>query len=1051
MTAKFIHRPVLSIVISILITLLGAIALQQLPVTQFPDIAPPEVNVTTKYIGANAEACVKAVVTPLERAINGVPGMAYMASVSGNDGTSVIQVIFKAGTDPDVAAINVQNRVSAVLDELPEEAIKAGVVVEKVQNSMLMYLNILSEDTLLDEKFLYNFTDINILKELKRIEGVGYAELLGSRDYAMRVWLKPDKMQMYNISAAEVISILKQQNVEAAPGKIGESSGKEAQTLQYVLKYTGKHNTEEGYENIVLRSTQGGEKLLLKDIADVDFDSQDYDVLSKENGKPSAAIMIKQRPGTNAREIISTIKERVEDIKTATFPPGMSYTISYDVSEFLDASINEVLRTLIEAFILVALIVFIFLQDFRSTIIPILAIPVSLVGTFFFMQLMGFSLNLITLFALVLAIGIVVDNAIVVVEAVHAKMEKSGTGAKKATEQAMREISGAIIAITLVMSAVFIPVAFMEGPSGIFYRQFSLTMAVAIVLSGVTALTLTPALCAIMLRNTHHEKKKKNILQRFFNWFNKNYTALAGKYGKLLGLIANRRVVTFAILLAFCLSAGLVGAFVPSGFLPEEDQGTIYANVNSPSGATLERTEKVVDEIQQIANKMESVYAVSTLAGFSVLSEGTGSIFGMNLITLKNWSDRKQSDKEIIAALQQKTKHIKDAEIEFFTPPPVPGYGNSSGFELRLLDRTGGEDLAQLQKVADDFVTELNKQPEISNAFTTFNTRFPQFLLHIDTDKAAQKGITAENAMSTLQTLIGSEYATNFIRFGQLYKVMVQALPAYRAQPDDLMKLYIKNHMGEMVPFSSFLRIEKVYGTEQITRYNLFTSAMVNGQAAGGYSSGDAIAAIKRVAAEKLPRGFGYDWAGSSRDQANAGNEAIYIFMICLLFVYLLLAAQYESFLLPLPVILSLPVGVFGALLLLMIMGLENNIYAQIAMVMLIGILGKNAILIIEFAALKHREGKTPLDAAIEGAVLRLRPILMTSFAFIAGLLPLMFASGAGEMGNRTIGSAAAGGMLFGTIFGVIIIPGLYVIFATLGDKMKKTKRKEAIAFTETI
>ncbi len=1051
MTAKFIHRPVLSIVISILITLLGAIALQQLPVTQYPDIAPPEVNVTTKYIGANAEACVKAVVTPLERAINGVPGMAYMASVSGNDGTSVLQIIFKAGTDPDVAAINVQNRVSAVLDELPEEAIKAGVVVEKVQNSMLMYLNILSEDTLLDEKFLYNFTDINILKELKRIEGVGYAELLGSRDYAMRVWLKPDKMQMYNISAAEVISILKQQNVEAAPGKIGESSGKEAQTMQYVLKYTGKHNTEEGYENIVLRSNLEGEKLLLKDIAEVDFDSQDYDVLSKENGKPSAAIMIKQRPGTNAREIISTIKERVEEIKKATFTPGMSYTISYDVSEFLDASINEVLRTLIEAFILVALIVFIFLQDVRSTIIPILAIPVSLVGTFFFMQLMGFSLNLITLFALVLAIGIVVDNAIVVVEAVHAKMEKSGVGAKKATEQAMREISGAILAITLVMSAVFIPVAFMEGPSGIFYRQFSLTMAVAIVLSGVTALTLTPALCAIMLRNMHHEKKKKNILQRFFNGFNKNYTALAGKYGKLLGIIANRKVVTFGILLAFCASAGLVGSLVPSGFLPEEDQGTIYANVNSPSGATLERTEKVVDEIQQIANKMESVYAVSTLAGFSVLSEGTGSIFGMNLITLKNWSDRKQSDKEIIAALQQKTKHIKDAEIEFFTPPPVPGYGNSSGFELRLLDRTGSEDLAQLQKVADDFVTELNKQPEISNAFTTFNARFPQFLLHIDTDKAAQKGITAENAMSTLQTLIGSEYATNFIRFGQLYKVMVQALPEYRAQPDDIMKLYIKNQMGEMVPFSSFLRIEKVYGTEQITRYNLFTSAMVNGQAASGYSSGDAIAAIKRVAAEKLPRGFGYDWAGSSRDQANAGNEAIYIFIICLLFVYLLLAAQYESFLLPLPVILSLPVGVFGALLLLLIMGLENNIYAQIAMVMLIGILGKNAILIIEFAALKHREGKTPLDAAIEGAVLRLRPILMTSFAFIAGLLPLMFASGAGEIGNRTIGSAAAGGMLFGTLFGVIIIPGLYVLFATLSDKMKKTKRKEAIAFTETI
>jgi HAE1 family hydrophobic/amphiphilic exporter-1 len=731
----------------------------------------------------------------------------------------------------------------------------------------------------------------------------------------------------------------------------------------------------------------------------------------------------------------------------------MDYTISYDVSAFLDASISEVIKTLIEAFILVALVVFIFLQDGRSTIIPILAVPVSLIGTFFFMQLMGFSLNLITLFALVLAIGIVVDNAIVVVEAVHEKMERSGMGARRATEQAMREISGAIIAITLVMSAVFVPVAFMEGPTGIFYRQFSLTMAVSIVLSGVTALTLTPALCMLFLKNPHdaHHANKKNLLTRFFDGFNTWYNGLSARYKKLLGIIANRRVVTFGALLLFTVSAGLVGKLVPSGFIPNEDQGAIYANITAPSGATLERTDKVVDEVQQIAQKMDAVSSVSGLSGYSVLSEGVGAVYGMNLISLKNWDERKQSDAEIIRELEEKTKHIKDASIEFFTPPPVPGYGNSSGFELRLLDRTGSGDLQKLQQAADAFVAELNKRPEINNTFTTFNAKFPQYLLHIDGDLAAQKGITADNAMGTLQTLIGSEYATNFIRFGQLYRVMVQALPQYRAQPDDLLKLYIKNDKGEMVPFSSFLRVEKVYGPEQVTRYNMYPSAMINGQPAPGFSSGQAIAAIKEVAATKLPKGYGYDWAGSSRDQANAGNQAIYIFIICLLFVYLLLAAQYESFLLPFPVILSLPVGVFGALFMLMLMGLENNIYAQIAMIMLIGILGKNAILIIEFAAMKHREGMKPLQAAVEAAALRLRPILMTSFAFIAGLIPLMLASGAGEIGNKTIGSAAAGGMLFGTILGVIIIPGLYVVFATIADRRNKNKRKEEKPFTETV
>ncbi|MBZ5857681.1 efflux RND transporter permease subunit [Flavihumibacter profundi] len=1050
MTAAFIHRPVLSIVVSLIITLLGFLAFTQLPVTQFPDIAPPEVNVTTKYTGANAETCVKAVVTPLERAINGVPGMAYMSSVSGNDGTSVIQIVFKAGTDPDVAAVNVQNRVSSTLDELPEEVIKAGVIVEKVQNSMLLYVNMLSNDSSMDEKFLYNYTDINLMAELKRIEGVGFADIMGSREYSMRIWLNPQKMTGYGISTDDVVNSLKQQNVEAAPGKIGESSGRKAQSLQYVLKYTGKYNTRDQYENVVVKSEAGGGLIRLKDIAEVDFGSQEYDVISKENGKPSAAIMLKQRPGSNAREVISNIKQRMEELKQ-NFPPGLDYTIGYDVSAFLDASIHEVVKTLVEAFLLVSLVVFIFLQDLRSTIIPAIAVPVSLIGTFFFLQLFGFSLNMITLFALVLAIGIVVDNAIVVIEAVHAKMEHSKISAKKATEKAMKEISGAIIAITLVMSAVFLPVAFMPGSVGIFYRQFSLTMSVSIVLSGVVALTLTPALCAMLLKRTDHNKSSGNLLGKFFRWFNNWYNNLSGRYQQLVGLIANRRMVTFASLLVFCAATGIFGSILPTGFIPNEDQATIYASVTTPSGATLERTEKVVDAIQQTAEKIDGVASVSTLAGFNVLSDGTGASFGMNLINLKKWEARKLSDKEIIELLKEKTSYIKDAKIEFFTPPPVPGFGNASGFELRLLDRTGKGDLKKLEEVAVRFSDSIGQRPEIANAFTTFDASFPQYMVHIDNAKAAEKGVVVADILSTLQTFLGSEYATNFIRFGQLYRVMVQALPEYRAKPEDILSLYVKNKSGEMVPVNAFLRIEKVYGPEVVTRYNMYPAAMVNGEQAKGYSSGQAIAAIKEEARLKLPAGYSYDWAGSSRDQALAGNEAIAIFLICLLFVYLLLSAQYESFLLPLPVILSLPAGIFGAFLLLWAMDLENNIYAQVAMIMLIGLLGKNAILIVEFASLKHREGLTPYQAAIEGAVSRLRPILMTSFAFIAGLIPLMFASGAGAIGNKTIGAAAAGGMFFGTVFGVLVIPGLYVLFATLEERLHKKGAVEEKPFTETI
>ena len=1028
MFKKFIERPILSLVISLFITILGVIAMLQLPVTQYPDIAPPAVSVTTKYTGANAEVCAKAVVTPLERAINGVPGMAYMNSVSGNDGTSIIQIYFKVGTDPDLAAVNVQNRVATVLNELPEEVIKAGVLTEKEVNSMLLYLNLVSTDTTLDEKFIYNFADINVLAELKRIDGVGYADILGSREYAMRIWLKPSKLDVYKISSEDVIAALKSQNIEAAPGKIGESSGRNPQSLQYVLRYTGKLTQKEQYENLVIKVTETGEMLKLRDVADVEFGSLDYDVLSKENGKPSAAIVLKQRPGSNASDVIKNIKAKMQSLKETTFPPGMDYTFSYDVSKFLDASMHEVIKTLIEAFILVAIVVFLFLQDWRSTLIPILAVPVALVGTFALMSAFGFSINLLTLFALVLAIGIVVDNAIVVVEAVHAKMQEKHIDAKTATIESMDEIGGAIVAITLVMSAVFIPVAFLDGPVGVFYRQFSVTMAISIVISGINALTLTPALCALMLKHTSHDTKT-NLLSKFFIKFNNGYNKVEKKYQFILSGFINKRVLVFGSLLIFCFATWGVSKFLPTGFIPTEDQGTIYVNVTTPVGATLERTEAVMNEIDKVVKTIPEIEGNSTLAGFSIMTDGVGASFGMSTISLKNWKDRKKTANEIIALLEDKTKNIKGAEIQFFPPPAVPGFGNASGFELRVLDKTGSGNLQQTFEVTQKFIKALESRKEIKNVFTSFNPTFPQYLINVDQDVAAKKSITVDNAMSNLQNLLGSYYTTNFIRFGQMYKVMIQADPKYRALPEDVLALRVKNTSGEMVPYSLFCRIERIYGPEQLTRFNMYTAAMLNGEPEKGYRSGDAINAIKEVALKELPKGFSYEWSGMTKEEIASGNQIIFIFLICVVFVYLLLCAQYESFILPLPVLLSLPVGIFGTLFFLWLFGLENNIYAQVAMVMLIGLLGKNAILIVEYAVLKQKQGMSALNAAIEGSTARLRPILMTSFAFIAGLIPLMLANGAGAIGNRTIGTASAGGMLIGTVFGVIIIPGLYVLF----------------------
>lgn len=1040
MVENFIKRPVLSLVISIFITLLGILALFQLPITQFPDIVPPSVVVTARYTGANSEVSVDAVALPIERAVNGVPGMTYMSTVTGNDGVTMIQVFFEVGTDPDVAAVNVQNRVSTVIDELPEEVIKAGVQTEKEVNSMLMYLNIISDDPNADEDFIFNFTDINILKELKRINGVGRAEIMGQKEYAMRVWLKPDRLTAYQVSTDEVIEALRKQNVAAAPGKTGESSGKLNQPLQYVLKYTGKFSEPVQYENIAIRSNPDGSILKLKEVADVEFGAMSYGMVSKTNGKPSASIMIKQRPGSNASEVIESIKDKMEELKLTNFPPGMDYNFAYDVSRFLDASIHEVVKTLIEAFLLVAIVVFLFIQDWRSTLIPILAVPVSLVGALAFMYALGFSINLLTLFALVLAIGIVVDDAIVVVEAVHVKMHENNMPPLEATIAAMKEIAGPIIAITVVMAAVFIPVAFLSGPVGVFYRQFSLTLAFSILISGINALTLTPALCGIILKPMHHhgeEGAKKNLLQRFFASFNRGFDRMTNKYQSVLLKSASRKGLTLGLLVLFFVLIYGTAAILPSGFIPTEDQGMIYVSVTTPQGSTVERTEKVLDEVLAEAETIEAVDNVTTLAGYSLVNEIAGSSYGMGMINLKAWNDRNESVDDIINILKEKTKHISDAQIEIFSPPTVPGFGNASGYELRLLDKTGGA-VSAVSDVTKEFVEALNQSAVVKNNFTSFDATFPQYLIHVDYDMASKKGVSVDAAMSNLQTLIGSFYATNFIRFNQMYKVMVQAAPEYRRNPEDILRQFVKSETGEMVPYSTFIRLERVFGPEQLTRYNMYTAAMINGEAQAGYSSGDAIAEVERIAAETLPRGYSIEWSGMTREEILSGNQAFFVFAICLLFVYLLLSAQYESFIMPLAVILSLPAGVFGSFISLKLAGLDNNIYAQVALVMLIGLLSKNAILIVEFAMQRRKEGYTIIKAAIEGATARLRPILMTSFAFIAGLIPLCLANGAGAMGNKTIGVAAAGGMLIGTVFGVFVIPGLYVVFAHLAERKNK-------------
>ncbi len=1049
MFSKIIHRPVFAIVISVIIVFTGLLAIKQLPTSQFPQIAPTTVNIFIAYPGSSADVLVKSTLITLENAINGVQGMRYIATDATSAGEATLRVIFEPGTDPNQAVIRVKTRVDQVMPLLPDLVQREGVIITPIQPSMLMYVNLYSKDNKLDEKFLYNYANVHMIPEINRIKGIARSTILGSRTYAMRVWLNPDRMRAYSISVEDVMEAMAEQSIIGRPGRIGQSSGILAQSLEYVLTYKGRYNKPEQYEDIIIRANEEGESIHLRDIAKVELGSEFFDIYSNLDGHPSAAIVLKQTVGSNANEVIESVKEKLKEMKEI-FPPGVDYKISYDVSQFLDASIEQVIHTLRDAFILVAIVVFLFLGDWRSTLIPILAVPVSLIGAFFVLQMFGMSINLITLFALVLAIGIVVDDAIVVVEAVHAKMEEEHLSPYNAVRKVMGEISGAIIAITLVMVSVFVPIAFMTGPVGTFYRQFSITMASSIILSAIVALTLTPVLCAMILKNNHGQTKRRSPVNRFIDWFNARFEKLTGRYVKLLNLIVNRRLVTFLVLLVFSLGIVGVNKILPGGFIPGEDQGTIYAIIQTPPGATLERTNQVSRELQKICEEVDGVESVSSLAGYEIMTEGRGSNAGTCLINLKPWSERHHSVHEIMEELEEKTQNL-GAIVEYFEPPAVPGFGSSGGFSMRLLDKNTETDYHEFDKINKDFMEELSKQKELTGLFTFFAANYPQYELEIDNKAAMQKGVSIGKAMENLNILIGSTYEQGFIRFGRFFKVYVQSSPEFRKLPSDVLNLFVKNEEGEMVPYSSFMKMKKTQGPNEITRYNMYNSASIRGLPAKGYTTADAIKSIKEVAEQTLPRGYDIAWEDLSYDEAQRGNESVYIFIVVLIFVYLVLAAQYESFLLPLAVIFSLPVGIFGSFLLLKFMGLANDIYAQVGLIMLVGLLGKNAVLIVEFAVQKRRQGSSVLDAAIEGAKVRFRPILMTSFAFVAGLIPLVIATGAGAIGNRTIGGSALGGMLLGTIFGVIIIPGLYYIFGKMADGRQLIRDEANESLSENI
>jgi len=1115
MFKKILTRPALALVTSILLLFLGVLGIARLPVAQFPNVAPPTVYVSIAYPGASANVLIDSVIIPLEQSINGVPNMRYMVSDATSAGEATIRIYFEPGTDPNINVVNVQNRVNIMSSRLPELVVREGILVSQVVPSMLMYLNLYSTDPDTDQKDLFNYANVYIMPVLKRIQGMGIPKNLGNRSFAMRIWLNPERMRAYNVSVEDVMDALAEQSIIGSPGRLGQATGMTSQSKEYVLTYIGRYNKPEQYEDIILKAKPNGEILRLKDVcvppedhtpkwgpdagsagagaahAGIELGSEFFDIYSDVDGYPAASVVLKQAPGSNAAEVIEEVKETLAEMEES-FPPGMDYEIAYDVSRFVDASIEKVLHTLLEAFILVSLVVYMFLGDIRSTLIPVLAVPVSLVGTFFVLELMGFSINLITLFAMVLAIGVVVDDAIVVVEAVHAKMADKHLSPYRATMEVLSEISGAIIAITLVMTSVFIPVTFIPGPVGVFYRQFGVTMATAIVLSGLVALTLTPVLCAMILKphaperegqGNKRSRRRKVVIYvlvglpavagltylAYTLWgpigflmilvpftqrlFSRAVDAVTNVYTGILRPIVTRRVLTLAVVGAFAAGIVATNANMPSGFIPGEDQGIIYAVLQTPPGSTLEYTNAKSQELEKIAKQVEGIRSVTSVAGYEVLTEGRGSNAGTAIINLEDWSEREHTAREIIEELEHEAQSITDVKLEFFEPPAIPGFGAAGGFSVRVLDKTQSStaDYERLGEVNEAFMAALAKREEIKNLFTFYASDYPQYEIIINNDMAMQKGVSIDKALENLNILVGSTYEQGFILFNQFYKVYVQAWPEFRRMPEDLDGLFVKNDAGEMVPYSAFMTIKKKQGLNEITRYNLYPSAAIQGVPAPGYSSGEAIAAVQEVAAETLPHGYELGWEGLSWDESRKGNASIYIFFVVIAFVYLVLVGQYESFLIPLAVILSLPVGVFGAFFLLNMAGLANDVWAQLGLIMLVGLLGKNAILIVEFAVQRRRDGLSLKDAAIEGGKLRFRPIQMTSFAFIAGLIPLAIATGAGAIGNRTIGTTGVGGMLLGTVVGVLAIPGLYYLFGRLSDGRALVRDETAEPLSERV
>lgn len=1038
MIKTFIDRPVLSTVITIFMVLLGVLGIYSLPVTQYPDIAPPTVQIQANYTGASAETVLESVIIPIEEEVNGVENMTYINSSADNTGAATITVYFEQGVDPDIATVNVQNRVARATPLLPEEVNKRGVVTQKQQTSALMFITFYSTVEDFDDVYIQNYMNINIIPPIKRISGVGDAKAFGIKDYAMRIWLDPAKLTNYGLVPSDVIAAINEQSQQATPGQIGQNSGK---AFQYVINYSGKYSEAEQYKNIVVKVGEDGEILRVADVAEVELSAFSFTTTGKLDGHPAVSMAIYQTPGSNAQKIIEEVKAQLIASR-GQMPAGIDYDINYDTNEFLTASMEEVIKTLFEAFILVFIVVFIFLQDFRSTLIPAIAVPVSIIGTFFFLNVFGFSINLLTLFALILAIGIVVDDAIVVVEAVHANMEKKpGKDIKDVTNEAMESIFSALISITLVMIAVFIPVTFISGPTGVFYKQFGVTLAIAIVLSAINALTLSPMLCALLLK-PHEEDGKTTVIKRFYAHFNVAFAKLTERYGRAVAMIINQKWIALLLIAGAVAAILWANATTPTGFVPNEDRKIIFSNVELPPGSSMDRTYQVMEQLNAIVSPIPGVDKVTYMAGFSLIN-GAGSNYGLAFIQLTDWEERKGDDELGVVALTRKmfavSQEISDAKVLFFNPPSIPGYGISSGFEMQVLDQSGGT-AEQLASATQEYMAALTARPEVQYSQSSFNTNYPQYDLRINVDLAKQKGVSINDIFASLSGYVGGIYAADFTKFGKQYKVMVQAAADARDDMAKLNSIYVRTKDGEMSPINEFIHLEKISGPQSVQRFNLFSSAMVSGAPASGYSTGDAINAVREVATDHLPAGMDIDFSGLTREEISAGSQTVIIFIISLIFVYLLLSAQYESYVLPLAIMFTLPLGVSGAYISQKIAGLENNIFFQIALIMLIGLLAKNAILIVEFALQERQKGNSIVQAAVLGAKERLRPILMTSFAFVLGVMPLVMASGVGANGNRSLATGAAFGLLVGTIFGLLVIPVLFVIFQSLQEKIKPIK-----------